>query len=133
MGEYGANHHRAISVDLEWTESNLTEELEMVGLEQALKHEVELVVKEELRLPNDGVDSKKLSGQEDLHPFWLIKRQSEGPEINCDFLKQGMNVSTQYEFDEVKGSGCHSVFVWYPFISNNNYLLIHFKTIINIF
>ena len=53
------------------------------GVEEPIAQSVALIVKEEVRLPNQDSMSEDWTGQEDLHPFWLIRRQKEGDEINC--------------------------------------------------
>ena len=84
-----------------------------------------MVVKEEVRLPKQGTDPTDWSGHEDLHPFWVMKRQREGDEINCRIATQYMQVHDVHDWSDLKSQGArvdglggntHSV--WYPMIVN---------------
>ena len=74
-GEWGADHHKSIGLDVEWRECNSSERLEETGIAKPITQTVALFVKKEVRLPNLNDMSADWSGQEDLHPFWLIRRQ----------------------------------------------------------
>lgn len=124
-GDWGAEHHRTIGIDIEWTEPNVSERLADTGIEEPLTQAVSLFVKEEVRLPNQDSMSEDWTGHEDLHPFWLIKRQKEGTEINCELKNQLVEIQTTMEWDslgkqgaKIEGLGGVTVYVWYPFIVN---------------
>ena len=74
-GDYGTTHNNSLTVDVEWQECNTTEQMKDVGIEEAITHNTTLIVKEEIRLPEEGAAEKDWTGKEDLHPFWLVKRQ----------------------------------------------------------
>ena len=124
-GDWGADHHKTIGLDIEWTEASVSERLADTGIEVPLTQAVSLFVKEEVRLPNQDSMSEDWTGQEDLHPFWLIKRQKEGTEINCKLKNQLVEIQTTMEWDslgqqgaKIEGLGGVTVYVWYPFIVN---------------
>ena len=86
--DWGSDHHKSISLDVEWAEANISEHLEETGVEVPIIHKVCLFIKEEKRLPNLTSTVAEYTGQEDLHPFWLIKRQAEDKRVNCELQHQ---------------------------------------------
>ena len=124
-GEWGADHNKSIPIDVEWAESNVSERMAETGIEEPITQSVALLVKEETRLPNNPTMSEDWSGNEDLHPFWFIKRQKEGKEINCALMTQLVQSHTSMEWEDlqlkganISGVGGNMVYVWYPFIVN---------------
>ena len=57
-GEGGASHNNSLTIDVEWQECNTTEQMEAVGIEEAITHNTLLIVKEEIRLPEEGAAEK---------------------------------------------------------------------------
>ena len=125
-GEYGADKNKSVPVDVEWTEGNINPHLALHGLEKAETQCVTLIVKEEVRLPNTE-KVEDWSGHEELHPFWMIKRQKEGEEINCKMCTQHMSMVTSMEWEGLARQGAKiddslggmTVSVFYPFILNH--------------
>ena len=126
LGEWGADHNKSLKVDVEWTESNVSPRMEDTGIEVPMTHEITLVVKEEVRLPKEGADPTDWSGHEDLHPFWVMKRQREGDEINCELKTQYITVLDCYDWSDLQKQGArvdgiiggNTHVVWYPMIVN---------------
>ena len=126
-GERGADHPTSMDCLIEWTEPNVSAHLEARGIEKAIGHSFNLWVKEELRLPKTHDGPQSWSGNEDLHPFWAIKRQKEGIEINCHIRRQIVEHTTTMDFAEglssqganISGLEATAMYVFYPFIVNN--------------
>ena len=138
-GVWGDDHSKSISVDIEWQDPNLTTEMVDKGIERAITHCIPLIVTQEIRPPNPGNESADWTGQEDVHPFWLIKRQTEGAAINCDIIHQKIEQATIMDWDDLRQHCGHiegvgglfgnnvppqeniggiTFYVWYPFIVN---------------
>ena len=125
-GDALARDERCVGVDVEWTEPNVRKHFEELGVEEAKQHHVALWVKPEVRLPqtNDGLDS--WTGQEDLHPFWTVHRQTEGDEINCKICKQWVHVNASIDWSiglnlegaKLEGLENISTYVGYLFVIN---------------
>ena len=121
------NVDKTIAVDLEWQEREPTDYEKNCGLEEAPTHAVTLLVKQETRLPKEiGWEAKDWNGDEELHPFWLIKRQDGGSGCNCKVVTEMVSVTSTLEFGDLKKrgfcmdltSGGHCVNVCFPFIVN---------------
>ena len=82
-GEWHADHHTSIGVDIEWREPNISEHLEDKGIGTPPEHSIALWLIEEVGHLKTDDGHGGWSGQEDLHPFWVVKRQKEGKDINC--------------------------------------------------
>ena len=124
-GESEGLHHKSIAVDIEWTECNISERGEASGIEQPLKHEVVLQVNQELRLPTSNDNPGDWSGHEDLHPFWVIRRQKDGDEINCKICRQLVESTTVFELGDLQKQGANisglegtMMYIYYPFMVN---------------
>ena len=123
------NLDKTIAVDLEWEEREPTEDEKDVGLQETPFHAVTLLVKQETRLPNEiGWEAKDWNGDEELHPFWLIKRQDGGSGCNCKLFTEMVSVTSTLEFGDLKKrgfcmdltAGGHCFHVWFPFIVNED-------------
>ena len=62
---------------------------------------------------------------EDLHPFWVVKRQREGIEINSKICRNFVESTTALQLDELQRQGAKisglegvMIYCWYPFIVN---------------
>ena len=125
-GEWQAHSYTSVQVDVEWKEPNVRRLLEERGWEGALSHSVVLWVREEFRLPKKDDPNEALTGQEDLHPFWAIKRQAEGEEINCQICRQNVELLVSADFgaglkkiaDHLDGVQATMSCIDYPFIVN---------------
>ena len=124
-GDYGSEHYKSILVDIEWEEPNVNPRLADAGVEKKLTHQITITVREELKLPNNTDDTAKWATREDLHPFWVMKRQKQGEEINCKLMNQMIALHTHMDWDDLgrqgaKITGLEGVraYVWYPFIVN---------------
>ena len=90
----------------------------------------ELGVSEELRLPKDIPTPADWSGKEELHPFWLIKREEPDKAANAAIVYDAVEVHVVSDYTAVirVGSGedktilpsLHTFKVTYPFIVNTN-------------
>ena len=125
-GESEGPHHKSIAVDIEWTECNVSEILQLKGIEEPVKHEVVLRVNQELRLHQSNDNPEDWSGHEDLHPFWVIRRQKDGDEINCKICRQFVELTTAMELSDLQRQGANisglegtMMYGWYPFIVNS--------------
>ena len=124
-GDYGDEHQKSIHVDLEWREANVNESMADLGIEAPIMRQVCLIVKDEVRFPHPDAKIEEWTGHEDLHPFWVIRRQKDGKAINCKIMKQMVESKTYMEWGELQkqgasidGLGGHTVHIWYPFIVN---------------
>lgn len=124
-GEWGADNAKAIAVDVEWTEANISERLAETGVEAALLRQVILFVKEEMRLPSSGDCEDDWSGNEHLHPFWFVKRHPVESECNCMLMRDCMGCVTSMDFAGLKDQGADidglggvNVYVYWPYIVN---------------
>ena len=125
---WGSNHGKSIAVDLEWKEANIKERFEDCGIEEPITHSFCLIVKEESRLPPPDSEPEQWTGSEDLHPFWLIRREPKNEsKHNFQLQKQTIQSSTIMDWEELAlqgaktphvGAGALTVYVWYPFIVN---------------
>ena len=82
-----------------------------------------------LRLPKENPLTGDWSGQEGLHPFWLIKRQAEGKGINCEMQMNKIDLCQILDFKDLMANGSkdlpvggHAFHVQYPFIVNTAYI-----------
>ena len=96
---------KSICVDIEWQEPNVSEKGEINGIEEPLEHSVVLRVNQEVRLPTSNDNPDDWSGHEDLHPFWVVKRQTEGNEVNCKIYRQFVEMSTAMNFGDLERQG----------------------------
>ena len=95
-------------------------------MDQAEVHTIALHVKEEKKLPKTNDFTSDWTGQTDLHPFWAVKRQAEGNEINCKIVRQHVNLLVSMDFGNGLAKLCSKVpedaattmYVEYPFIVN---------------
>ena len=97
----------------------------MVTNQLALMHSVTLRVNPELRLPLSNDTPGDWSGMEDLHPFWVVKRQREGIEINSKIMRNIVELTTAFQLDELQRQGAKisglegvMMYCFYPFIVN---------------
>ena len=89
-GDRHADHHKSIGVDVEWTEPNM---------DKAKVQTIALYIKEELRLPKTNGSKSDWTGHEDLHPFWAVRRQADGTEINCQIFRQHVELLVSMDFE----------------------------------
>ena len=125
-GEYHAGHHTSMGVDVEWEEPNISEHLECTGIEKPHEHQIALWVNSELRLPKTDDGNLEWTGQEDVHPFWVVRRLSEGEHINCEIRKQWVEQTTTIDWEtlhktgaKINGCACTPMYICYPFIVNH--------------
>ena len=80
-----------------------------------------------MRLPKTHDGPEGWTGQEDLHPFWAIKRQKEGEEINCNICRQIVEFTASMDYApcleqqgaRISGVAATVMYVTYPFIVNS--------------
>ena len=117
--------HKSIPVDVEWEEANISARAAAMGVETPIQHSITLRVNPELRLPLSNDSPGDWSGSEDLHPFWAVKRQKEGIEINSKIMRNIVELTTAFQLDELQRQGAKisglegvMIYCWYPFIVN---------------
>ena len=55
-----------------------------MGVETAVDRKITCLVKEEVTLPKEEWEARDWVGDIDLHPFWLIKRDTKTDKHNCE-------------------------------------------------
>ena len=128
-GEATNPYAKSVPVSVEWQESRPSPKMAETGIEKPLEREVKFLVPNEVRLPKENAEPKDWSGNEDLHPFWLIKRHDAETERNCSLHRQKIDLKQVLDFTRLQQSGAtipasfmlgnHTFSVMYPFIVND--------------
>ena len=80
--------------------------------------------REEIKLPVEGLDHKDWSMQENVHPFWLMRRSEDRDESNAEIVRQDLPYVCTIDCEELKGTGlddmacCLTFHVMFPYIVN---------------
>ena len=74
----------------------------------------------EVRLPKEEWEARFWQGFEDLHPFWLIRRDTKTDKHNCEMRVQVLKQCSILDFKDLPDSvGGHAFRIQYPFIVNH--------------
>ena len=91
-----------------------------------MDHNITCHVHEEVRLPKKELEAPAWVRCEDLHPFWLIKRDTITGNHNCEMKVKGFKQCSILDFADLQGNDTtqlplegHTFHIQYPFIVNH--------------
>ena len=124
--DYHCNPIKSVPVEAKWTEAAPSPQLQEKGIEAPMDHNITCHVQEEVRLPKKELEAPDWVGCEDLHPFWLIKRDTITGNHNCEMKVKGFKQCSIPDVADLQGNGTtkllaegHTFHIHFPFIVNH--------------
>ena len=100
-GDYHCSPNKSVPVEVEWTDAAPSPQLLDEGLEVHMDHNIIFHVHEEVRLPKKELEAPDWVGCEDMHPFWLIKRDTITGNHNCEMKVKGFKQCCTLDFADL--------------------------------
>ena len=125
-GECDHKHGKSVAVEVEWTEAAPSPQMQEKGIEAPMDHNITCHVQEEVMLSKKELEGTDWVGCEDLHPFWLIKRDTRAGNHNCEMKVKGFKQCSipdvadlqEHATTKLLADG-HTFHIHFPFIVNH--------------